>query len=168
MRLRAEAATIRTGRATPALVENVEVEYYGIKTALKALAAISAPEARQLIIQPWDRAALQAIEKAIINSSLGAAPIVDRDLIRLSIPSLTEERRAEFIKLLGKYAEEARIQVRRARDEALKEIERRYKAKEMGEDVRFREKAEAQKIVDETNQEIAAIEAAKEKELRGV
>ena len=121
--LRGEVAGIRTGRATPALVEDLEVEYYGTKTPLKAIAAISTIEPRQLLIQPWDKQAVQPIEKAIQSSNLGLAPITDRDAIRLSIPAPTEERRKEMVKTLGKFVEEARIKVRTVRDEVLREID---------------------------------------------
>lgn len=165
---RAHIAALRTGRATPALVENLEVEYCGTKTPLKALASISAPEARQLTIQPWDKNALQPIEKAIRESPLGFNPVVDREVIRLSIPELTEERRKELIKLVGRHAEDARIQVRKERERALKEIERKEKAKEISEDEKFRQKNEIQKIVDEINKKIEELGAAKEKEIKGL
>lgn len=156
---------MRTGRATPALVENLEVEHYGVKAPLRGIAAISATGPREIVIQPWDKSALPAIEKAIAGSTLGLAPIADRDAIRLSIPPLTQERRTEMVKMLGKYGEEARIHVRRERDEALKESERAYKAKEISEDERFRRKNEIQKIVDEANKKIEDTAAAKEKEI---
>jgi len=159
---------LRTGRATPALVEDLEVDYYGAKTPLKAMAAISSPEPKQLVIQPWDKNAVQPIEKAIQSSSLGLNPVTDRDVIRLSIPSLTEERRKELTKLLGKHLEEARIQVRREREDALKEIERREKAKEISEDEKFRQKSEVQKQVDEINKKIEGMGSAKEKEIMTV
>jgi len=166
--LKSEVTSLRTGRATPALVEDLEVDYYGAKTPLKAMAAISSPEPKQLVIQPWDKNAVQPIEKAIQSSSLGLNPVTDRDVIRLSIPSLTEERRKELTKLLGKHLEEARIQVRREREDALKEIERREKAKEISEDEKFRQKSEVQKQVDEINKKIEGMGSAKEKEIMTV
>ena len=167
-RMRQELATLRTGRATPALIENLEVEYYGARSPLKALAAISTLGPREIVIRPWDKEVLQPIEKAISGSTLGLAPIADKDAIRLSIPPLTEERRREMAKLLGKYSEEARIRVRRERDETLKEVERAYKAKTIGEDERFRRKAEVQKTIDEANAKIEQAAAAKEKEIMTV
>ena len=164
-RLKQEVASLRTGRATPALVEDLEVDYYGAKTPLKAIASISSPETRTLEIRPWDKNAIQPIEKAIQGSSLGLNPVIDRDTIRLSIPSLTEERRKKLTKLLGKHLEEARIQVRRERDEVLKEIEGREKAKEISEDEKFRQKNEAQKVIDEMNKKIEELGIAKEKEI---
>lgn len=166
--LRGEIASLRTGRATPALVEDLEVDYYGSKTPLKAIASISSPEPRSLVIQPWDKNAVQPIEKAIQGSSLGLNPVTDRDVIRLNIPPLTEERRRELTKLLGKRLEEARIHVRREREEMLKEIDREEREKRISEDEKFRQKNEAQKTVDEVNKKIEEVGVAKEKEIMGV
>ncbi|MEK7541284.1 MAG: ribosome recycling factor [Patescibacteria group bacterium] len=163
--LRQEVAGLRTGRATPALVENIEAEHYGVRTPVKALASITTTGPREIVIQPWDKAALPAIERAIAASSLGLAPIADRDVIRLSVPPLTEERRKELARLLGKYVEEARIKVRQERDEALKEVERALKAKEISENERERRRRDAQKLIDEGNRKIEEIGAAKEKEI---
>ena len=164
-RMREETASLRTGRATAALVEHIEVDYYGVKTPLKALAAIAVPDARQIVIQPWDKNAVQPIERAIQASMLGLAPITDHDAIRLTIPQLTEERRRDLGKLLGKMTEEARIHVRRDRDEVLKEIDHQCKAKEIGENERDRQKKDAQKIIDEANKKIEETAAAKGKEI---
>lgn len=166
--LKSELASLRTGRATSALIEDLEVDYYGAKTPLKAMAAIGNPDPRTLTIQPWDKSALPAIEKAIQSSSLGINPIADRDVIRLSIPSLTEERRKELVKLLGRYVEDARITVRKEREDSLRAIDAQFKNKEIGEDDRFRQRNEIQKIVDEINKKIEEIAAAKEKEIMGV
>ncbi len=167
-RLRHEVAGLRIGRATPALVEDLEVDYYGTKTPLKAVASISSPEPRTIVIQPWDKAVIPAIEKAIQGSSLGLSPITDREAIRLSVPPLTEERRRELVKMLSRHLEDARIQVRKEREEALKEIDKKEKAKEISEDEKFRQKNEAQKIVDEINKKIEEMGAAKEKEIMTV
>lgn len=164
-RLKSDIGSVRTGRATPALVENLEVDYYGTKTPLKALASISIPEPRSLLIQPWDKNAVQPIEKAIQSSSLGLNPIADRDGVRLSVPPLTQERRRDLMKVLGKFMEEARIHVRREREDALKEVDRKEKAKEISEDEKFRQKNEAQKAVDEANKKIESFGAVKEKEI---
>jgi ribosome recycling factor len=163
--LREEITSLRTGRATPALVEDLAVEYYGSVTQLKAIAAISSPEPRQLVIQPWDKNALAAIEQAIVNSSLGMNPIVEGILIRLSVPALTEERRREMTKLLGKHVEAARIRVRQERDEVLKGLNQEEKNGGMGEDEVFRQKGEIQKSVDAANARIEEISQAKEKEI---
>lgn len=167
-RLKQEVAGLRTGRATPALVEDLEVDYYGSKTPLKAMASISSPEPRSLVIQPWDKNAIQPIEKAIQSSSLGLNPVTDRDAVRLNIPPLTEERRKELTKLLGRYLEEARIHVRKEREDALRAIDHREKAKEISEDQKFRERNEVQKVVDEINKKIEEMGMAKEKEIMTV
>ena len=163
-RLKSEVAGLRTGRATPALVEDLEVEYFGVKTPLKALASISSPEPRQIVIQPWDKAAVQPIEIAIQKSSLGLNPVTDQNTIRLTIPALTEETRREMVKILGRHVEDARIQVRRERDEALKKA----KAEGASENEMFRKKNEIQKIVDEANKKIEEMAGAKEKEIMTV
>lgn len=167
-RLKEEIATLRIGRASPALVEDLEVEYYGAKTPLKALASISSPDPRQIVIQPWDKAAIQPIEKAIMASSLGLNPVADRDVIRLQISPLTEDRRKELVKLLGRYLEDTRISVRKEREDMLRGIDQREKAKEISEDQKFREKGEAQKYVEEANKKIEEVGAAKEKEIMTV
>lgn len=164
-RLKQDVGGLRTGRATSALVENIEVEYYGSKTPLKALAAITTPGPREIVIQPWDKAALQPIERAIAASALSLAPIADRDVIRLSIPALTEERRKELVRACGTHIEEARIKIRQIRDEALKAVERDYKDKKMGEDDWTRRKKDVQKVIDDANKKIEEIGAAKEKEI---
>lgn len=166
--LKTEIVSLRTARASSALIEDIQVEYYGIKTPLRAIASISSPDAHSLLIQPWDKNAIQPIEKAIQNSSLGMNPITNQDSIRLSIPSLTEERRKELLKILGKHIEEARIQIRRVREETLKEVEAQEKSKEISEDEKFRHKNEAQKTVDEANKKIQEIAGIKEKEIMSV
>lgn len=166
--LKSEIVPLRTGRATPALVENVMVDYYGTPTELKAIASIASPEPRTLLIQPWDKNAIQPIEKAIQSSSLGLNPVTDRDTIRLSIPSLTEERRKELARLLGRHLEDARIRVRKEREDALREIDRREKAKEISEDARFRARNEVQRAVDEVNRKIEEIGKTKEREIMTV
>lgn len=166
--LTSELSSLRTGRATSALIEDLEVDYYGTKTPLKAIAAIGNPDPRTLTIQPWDKNAIQPIEKAIQISPLGLNPIADRDIIRLSIPPLTEERRKDLVKILGRYVEDARITVRKEREEALRAIDAQFKAKDISEDDRFRHRADIQKQVDEINQKIEDIAAAKEKEIMAV
>lgn len=166
--LKQEVSGLRTGRASPALVEDLEVEYYGAKTPLKAIASIATPEPKLIFIQPWDKNAMEPIQKAIMSSSLGLNPIADKDGIRLAIPALTEERRRDLNKLLGKHLEEARIQVRREREDALKAIDASEKAKEISEDEKFRQKSEAQKQVDEINKKIEELGKAKEHEIMSV
>ena len=166
--LKRELAGLRTGRATPALVEDIDVDCYGSKTPLKAVAAISNPEPRMLLIQPWDKTLLPAIERAISTSPLGMNPVSERDTIRLVIPTLTEERRRDLVKLLGRHVEQARIAVRQAREDAQKGVDRKEKEKEISEDEKFRRKQEIQKMVDEYNRKIEESAAAKEKEIMGV
>src|SRR3989344_2176816 len=163
--LRAETTSLRTGRATPALVEDIAIDAYGSSQPLKTLAAISTPEPRQVLIQPWDKSVIPAIEKAIQASPLGVNPVVDGNGIRIALPTLTEERKRDLIKVLREKIEEARIHVRRIRDEAMKAIEGREKAKEISEDQRFREKQETEKAVTEYNQKIEEIAKAKEGEI---
>lgn len=160
-RLKEELASLRTGRATPALVEDLEVEYYGAKQPLKTLAAISVPEPRQILIAPWDKGAMEPIQKAIQTSNLGMNPIADNTGIRLTVPQLTEERRRDLLKLMGQKLEEGKIAVRRTREEAIKQSEKSGASR----DELFRTKNEVQKLVDETNKAIEEIGAHKEKEI---
>jgi ribosome recycling factor len=160
-----ELGKIRTGRANPALVENLMVDYYGVKTPLKQIASINAPEAKLLVIQPWDKGALVYIESALRESDLGFNPNNDGQVIRLNIPALTEERRKELVKLLGQVAEEAKISVRNAREEAWKEIQDAEKDGKISEDDKFSGKDYLQKIVDEYNKKIEEIREKKEKEI---
>ena len=159
---------LRTARATPALVEDLEVEQYGSKVPLKTIASISNPEPRALVIKPWDKSTIPAIEQAILRSPVGLNPITDREAIRLSIPPLTEERRRELAKLLGRRAEDARIKIRQIREDELSELDLLYKAKEISEDEKFRRKNELQKKVDEANRKILETAAHKEKEIAAV
>ena len=162
---RSDISSIRTGRATPALVEDVPVEAYGQRMTIKELASITTPEPRMIVIQPWDRGVLEAIGTAIQKSSVGLAPIVDGDIIRLSIPSLTEERRKEFIKLLKQKTEEARIKVRRLREDIHSKLQHMEKSGDISEDDKFRGKEDLQKVVDEYNRKLEELEKKKEGEL---
>ena len=166
--IKRELAGLRTGRATPAIVEGLEVEYYGVKQPLKALAAISIPEPRQIFIAPWDKGATEPIQKAIQQSSLGMNPIADTAGIRLTLPQLTEERRKELTKLLGQKLEEGRIAVRREREEAIKRLDKAEKDKSISKDDHFRGKDQIQKLVDETNKKIEDLGTQKEKEIMTV
>src|SRR3989344_1044028 len=129
--LQKELATLRIGRANPALVEDIIVDYYGSKMPIKQLATISAPEPRTLVVQPWDKNAVSAIEKAIQASSFGINPIVDKDVIRVTIPALTEERRLALAKIVKTKLEESKIAVRKDRDEAIKTIETLFAGKKI-------------------------------------
>ncbi len=162
---KSDVQTIRTGRATPALVEDLQVEYYGSMMHVKELATILAPEPRTLHIQPWDKGAVEPICNAIRKSSIGLAPIVDSSIIRLNIPQLTEERRKEFIKVLKQKSEEARIRVRKVREDIITKIKHFEKDGDIGEDEAFDGREEVQKLVDGYNQQIEALENKKEQEL---
>lgn len=163
--LQGEVATLRTGRATPALVENIEVDYYGVKTPLKHVASLSVPDARTITIQPWDKAALEPIQKALEASSVNLVPIADKDTIRLALPALTEERRRELLKLLGTKTEEARVRSRKVRDEAWRAAQERERSKQIREDEKFRAKDELQKRMDEFNKKLEEMKGRKEKEI---
>ena len=132
--LQRELAGIRTGRAAPALVERLHVDYYGASTPLNQLAGVSAPEARLLVIQPWDRGSIGAIEKAIMKSDLGLTPNSDGQVIRLAIPSLTEERRKALVKLVRTKVEEGKVAVRNVRRDAVDHIKALAKERQIGED----------------------------------
>lgn len=160
--LRQEYAKIQTGRANAALVENIMVDSYGSKMPLKSLANISIPEAKQIVIQPWDRSQISSIEKAIIEANIGLAPQNDGILIRLNLPPLTEERRKELVKTVHKYAEDARIAVRNARHETLNHYKEMQKSGDISEDDLKGKEKNIQEKVDEFNKKIE--ETAKKKE----
>ncbi len=164
-RFREEINKLRTGRANPAMVENISVDYYGVKSPLKQVASINVPEPRLIVIQPWDKDNLVNIEKAINEAQLGFNPVNDGQVIRLVIPPLSEERRAELAKTLGKYAEEAKVVVRQAREEIWDEIQDLVKNGKLGEDDKFRGKDMLQESVDEYNRKIEEIREKKEKEM---
>ncbi|HMN19689.1 MAG TPA: ribosome recycling factor [Candidatus Moranbacteria bacterium] len=165
---KAEAGKLRTGRATPSLVEGLSVDYYGTKTPLIQMASISAPEPRQIVIQPWDRSALGAIESAIRESDLGLSGTNDGIVVRINIPMLTEERRKELVKVLGQKAEEARIAVRGVREDILKDVQALEKSGVISEDDKFKAKDRIQEIVDEYNKKIEELRAKKEQEIMTV
>lgn len=162
---KSEVATLRTGRATPALVENIEVECYDTRMPLKQAAAIHVPEARTIVIQPWDKSIIKDIEKAIIGFRSGLNPVVDGDAIRINIPPLNEERRRELVKILNQNLEEARISVRQHRDEVWKKIQELEREGKIREDDKFRGKDELQKTVDQYNGKIEEVGEVKKKEI---
>ncbi|MFT4616894.1 MAG: ribosome recycling factor [Minisyncoccia bacterium] len=149
--------TVRTGRASPALVERITVEYYGAPVPIQQLASISVPEARQLLIKPHDRSSLEAIEKAIRDSNLGVNPNNDGIAIRLSLPQLTEERRKEYVKVAKSMAEDGRITLRNIRRDARKDMEAEQKDGEVSEDELARAEKELDKV---TGERVDAIDAA--------
>ena len=160
-----EAGSIRTGRATSSLVDEIRVEHYGSKYQIKELATISIPEPKTILIQPWDKSAVEAIIKAVKNSNLGLNPMSDNQGIRLIMPALTEERRKEFIKLLKQKMEVAHIAVRRVRGEIWDDIQEKEKNHVISENEKYKLKDNLQKIVDEYNQKIEEIEKKKEEEI---
>jgi len=166
--LRRELTTVRTGRASTALIEGVLVESYGTRTPLKQLASISAPEARLLVVQPYDRSIMGAVEKAIYQADLGLTPVNDGKLIRVPIPELTEERRKELVRHVKKVGEEFRVSVRNHRRDANERIKKQLKDKQMTED-EFRGMQERiQKMTDEYIEKLDKVLKTKEDELLAV
>jgi ribosome recycling factor len=163
--LQEDLLTLRSGRASPALVEKLPVEYYGSVMPLNQLASIAVPEPRLLVIKPWDASVLSEIERALFKSDLGLTPMSDGKLIRLNIPRLTEERRRDLVKLVSKRVEEARVAVRNLRRDALQDLKDYEKEKMISEDDFFRGKDEVQKLTDEFVKEIDEIGKRKEAEL---
>ncbi len=163
--LKKEIKKLRTGRANPALVEELEVDNYGTLTPIKQIANISVPEARQLLVQPWDKSNLKAIEEIIINTNLGANISNDGIAVRLIFPPMTEENRIDLVKILGTKAEEARISVRTAREDAWREIQKKEKAGDISEDEKFAGKDALQEIIDEYNKKIEETRKKKEEEI---
>jgi ribosome recycling factor len=166
--LRQELATIRTGRASPSLVEHLKIDYAGVPTPLNQIAGISVPEARLLVIQPWDPGSLHSIEQAIQKSDLGLNPINDGRLIRLNIPALNEERRLELTKMVHKRLEERRVAVRNLRRDAQEEIKKEEKNKLISQDESRRLQDHLQKVTDTFILVAEKIAQEKEKELMQV
>jgi len=166
--LKKELATLRAGRATPALLDRVQVEYYGTMTPVNQLASVSTPDPRTLVIQPWDKSSLSAIEKAILKSELGLTPVSDGNVIRLALPPLTEERRTELVKMTKKYGEEAKVAVRNIRRDAIDEIKKLEKSAALSENESRRHQEDIQKTTDKFVAEIDKVLAAKEKEIMEV
>lgn len=160
-----EFASLRAGRATPALLDKIMVQYYGTPTPVNQLANINIPEARLLVIQPWDKNALPDIEKAILKSDLGITPASDGNVIRLTVPQLTKERRIELVKVIKKKAEEGRVAIRNLRREANDVLKGQQKNGDISEDELRRLQDEVQKLTDKYIKEIDALFAAKEKEI---
>lgn len=165
--LRNEFMKIKTSRATPAMVEDIEVECYGQKLPIKQLGNINIPQPRLIVIQPWDRSILPEIERSIRNKT-SLSPVVDGDTIRINIPSLSEEQRKEYVKIIAEKAEEARISIRLKREETWKEIQELERAGDIREDDKFRGKDELQKIIDEYNGKVEEMKKKKEEEVMTV
>ncbi|MCE5168089.1 MULTISPECIES: ribosome recycling factor [Paenibacillus] len=165
--LKRELATLRAGRATPALLDRVQVEYYGAMTPVNQLANISTPDSRTLIIQPWDKSSMSEIERAIMKSDLGLTPANDGTIIRLSIPPLTEERRSDLVKQTKKYGEEAKVAIRNVRRDANDDIKKLEKTT-ISEDESRRHQEDIQKSTDKYIAEVDKVLAIKEKEIMEV
>ena len=163
-----EFLSIRTGKASPALLERVMVDYYGAQTPVNQLANISAPEPRMLVIQPWDKGALPEIEKAILKSDLGLNPSNDGTIIRLAIPILTEERRKELAKTVKKEGEEKKVAIRNVRREANDNLKKAEKDNAISSDENKKAQEEIQKLTDKYIKEVDAVVANKEKEIMAV
>ncbi|WP_454206830.1 ribosome recycling factor [Peptoniphilus sp. Marseille-Q6390] len=157
--------SIRAGRANTSLLDRIYVDYYGQQSPLNQVASLSAPEARLLAIQPWDATLIPEIEKAIQKSDLGITPSNDGKIIRLVIPQLTEERRKDLTKLVGKYGEEAKVSIRNIRRDAMEDIKKAEKAKEISEDDRKTYEEDIQKLTDKYIKDVDSVAADKEKEL---
>ena len=166
--MRKDLAKMRTGRASTALIEGVMVEYYGARTPLNQLAALSAPEVRLLVVQPYDRSVMQAIEKGILQSDLGLTPINDGKVIRVPIPELTEERRKELVRHVRKVVEEHRVSTRNHRRDANERIKKMQKDKQIPEDEARATQDRVQKMTDEYIEKLDKMLKAKEDELMAV
>ena len=163
--LEGEYATIRAGRANPNILNKIKVEYYGVPTPMQQLANITVPEARTLMIAPWEPSLVKAIEKAILNSDLGLTPNNDGKNIILNFPELTEERRKELVKTVKKYTEEAKVQIRNARRDAIDKYKAMKKDGEITEDDLKETEKDIQDLTDKYIKEIDNISAVKEKEI---
>ena len=166
--LRNELTNIRTGRATPSLLDQVKVDYYGAPTPVTQVANVSVPEPRMIVIQPWDRSLLKTIEKAIMTSDLGLNPNNDGTVIRLSLPLLTEERRKELVKVVNKKGEASRVEIRNIRRDFNDAVKKQVKAKEITEDDAKDATDFSQKLTDKYTKKIDDVLAQKEKEVMAV
>lgn len=166
--LNRELATLRAGRANPALLDKVLVSYYGMDTPLNQVATVSVPEGRLLVVSPFDKSSIAEIEKAILKADLGLTPNNDGSVIRITIPALTEERRKELAKLVRKYAEDARVSVRNIRRDANDSLKKQEKDGDITEDESRRGQDETQKLTNDHVKEIDSIAEAKEKEIMEV
>ena len=161
-------AGVRAGRANAAVLDKITVEYYGTETPIQQVASISTPDARTLVIQPWDGTLLKAVEKALLASELGINPQNDGASIRLSFPQLTEERRKELVKQIHKYAENGKVAIRNIRRDAMEAFKKKEKASEITEDDLKQAEKDLQKLTDDSCKELDALLAKKEKELMAV
>lgn len=166
--MRREFATVRTGKASPALLDSVRVDAYGSKMPINQVATVSAPEPRMLIVQPFDKSLMAAIEKGILHAELGLNPANDGNIIRVPVPALNEERRKDMAKMLHKLAEDGRVAIRHARQEANKDLKKKQGAHEISEDDSRRQMEQIQKLTDEHIEKIEHLLKAKEHEVMEV
>ena len=166
--LKRELSTIRTGRATPALIENVAVDYYGVSTPLNQIASISAPDARAIMVQPWDKQALQEIEKSLIKSDMGFNPSNDGTTITVPIPPLTQERRQEMVRLLKRKLEESKISIRNVRRDGIDSLRKLERAKSISQDENRRTQEQLQKSTDSHVKVVEELGVGKETEIMQV
>jgi ribosome recycling factor len=162
---RQKFGSVRTGRASPSLLDRINVEYYGTQTPLKQLATIHAPEARLLTVQPYDKSSIKSIERAIMESDIGLTPSNDGQLIRLSIPELTEERRKQLVKVVRQLCEGGRVAIRNIRRDVMHDLRELRDAGEAGSDDEHRAEEALQKLTDEKVKELDAVLKAKEEEI---
>jgi ribosome recycling factor len=162
---RVEIGALKTGRANPAMLDMVRVEAYGALSPINQVASVSMPDARSLVVQPWDKSVLKEIEKAIVESNLNLSPVNDGERIRLNLPALTEETRRDVVKLLNQKAEETKIAVRLERDAVKEEIIEAEKNKDFGEDEKFRLLEDLDKKISGYNEKIKELAEAKEQEI---
>ena len=166
--LKRELSTIRTGRATPALIENVAVDYYGVSTPLNQIASISAPDARAIMVQPWDKQALQEIEKSLIKSDMGFNPSNDGNTITVPIPPLTQERRQDMVRLLKRKLEESKISIRNVRRDGIDSLRKLERAKSISQDENRRTQEQLQKSTDNHVKVVEELGVGKETEIMQV
>jgi len=163
-----ELGTLRAGRANPSILDKVQVEYYGMMTPLNQLSSITVPEGRMLLIQPFDKSSISDIEKAIQRADLGLTPTSDGNIIRISIPALTEERRNDLVKLVGRYTEEGKVAVRNVRRDANDDLKKMQKDGDITEDELRRNQDDVQKLTDSMIKSIDDIAKLKEEEIREI
>lgn len=166
--LERELATLRTGRATPSLVENINVDYYGSPTPLKQIASISAPDARAIMIQPWDRQALRDIERSLMQSEMGFNPSNDGNIITVPIPALNQERRQELVRLLKRKIEEGKVSVRNVRRDGLESLRKLERDKAISQDQNRRSQDQLQKTTDSFIRSMDQVSTSKEAEIMQV
>ena len=166
--LRRELSTLRTGRATPSLIENISVDYYGVPTPLKQIASIAAPDARAIMVQPWDKQSLREIEKSLMKSDMGFNPSNDGNVITVPIPPLNQERRQDMVRLLKRKLEEGKVSVRNVRREGLENLRKLEKDKAISQDENRRAQEQLQKATDGHTKVVDEVGAAKETEIMQV